>query len=88
MNLNIATERELTQLPRVGADKARKIAHYRAIRKGFRDWDDSARTPGLTEADVEAIQSRACIGPLPDAGFFVEGRRRSGRRPQRRTPGA
>ena len=63
MNLNAASEHELTQLPRIGADKARKIVHRRAIREGFRDWTDFASTPGITEADVEAIRSRARIGP-------------------------
>ena len=59
MNLNIATQRELTQLPRVGADKARKIVRYRALRKGFHDWADFARTPGISDEDVEAIRTRA-----------------------------
>jgi DNA uptake protein ComE-like DNA-binding protein len=59
MNLNSASERELTQLPRIGADKARRIVQYRAIRKGFRDWADFASTPGITAADVEAIRTRA-----------------------------
>jgi DNA uptake protein ComE-like DNA-binding protein len=63
LNLNGANEHELTQLPHIGADKARKIVHYRAIRKGFRDWADFASTPGITEADVEAIRARAWIGP-------------------------
>jgi len=63
MNLNAVSEHELTQLPRIGVDKARKIVHYRAIRKGFRDWDDFAGTPGIAEADVEVIRSRAWIGP-------------------------
>lgn len=63
MNLNAASEHELTQLPRIGANKARRIVHYRAIRKGFRDWADFARIPGMTEDDVEAIRSRAWIGP-------------------------
>jgi hypothetical protein len=67
INLNGADVRELTQLPRVGVDKARRIVHYRAIRRGFRDWADFARTPGITEEDVEAIRSRAWIGP-PEGG--------------------
>jgi len=48
INLNAASVRELTQLPRIAADKARKIVHYREVRKGFRDWDDVGRTPGST----------------------------------------
>ncbi|HSB72057.1 MAG TPA: helix-hairpin-helix domain-containing protein [Candidatus Methylomirabilis sp.] len=66
MNLNAAGEHELTQLPRIGADKARRIVRCRAIRKGFRDWEDFARTPGITAEDVEAIRMRAWIGPPAD----------------------
>ncbi len=81
MNLNSATERELTQLPRIGADKARRIVRYRAIRKGFRDWADFASTPGITAADVEAIRTRARIGPLPEEAWPALDRRRTGRGP-------
>jgi competence ComEA-like helix-hairpin-helix protein len=81
MNLNSATERELTQLPRIGADKARRIVHYRAMRQGFRDWSDFANTPGITKADVEAIRTRAWIGPPPQGAWFVADRRRTGRGP-------
>jgi len=65
IDLNVASVRELTQLPHVGADKARKIVHHRALRKGFRDWRDFADTPGVSEEDVEAIRRRAWIGPIP-----------------------
>jgi len=82
LNLNGAKEHELTQLPRIGADKARRIVHYRAIRKGFRDWADFASTPGITEADVEAIRTRAWIGPPAS----WSGSRSSWGKPQLRKP--
>ena len=63
IDLNTASEGELTQLPHVGVDRARKIIRCRAVRQGFRDWEDFAETLGLTEEDVEAIRSRAWIGP-------------------------
>jgi len=66
LNLNNANERELTQLPRIGADRARKIVQCRAIRRGFRDWDDLASTVGISEADVEAIRHKAWIGPFKE----------------------
>jgi len=82
VNLNTASEHELTQLPRIGADKARKIVHYRAIRKGFNDWTDFAQTPGITEEDVEAIRTRAWIGPAAEAeDAGAPPSRRTGRRP-------
>lgn len=66
VNLNSASERELTQLPRIGADRAKKIVHCRAVRRGFRDWDDLAATVGISEADVEAIRDKAWIGPFTE----------------------
>lgn len=69
IDLNTASVRELTQLPRVGIDKARRIVRYRAVRKGFRDWDDFGRVSGLRAEDVAAIRPRATIGaPLVSAG--------------------
>lgn len=79
INLNAASVRELTQLPRIAADKARKIVHYREVRKGFRDWDDVGRTPGITSADVEAIRTRAWLGPPRTRGWIGTDRRRTGR---------
>lgn len=88
INLNAASEHELTQLPRIGVDKARRIVHYRAVRKGFRDWADFAETPGITDADVEIIRSRAWIGPRPEQPNTPEERRRAVREPIRaRRPG-
>jgi DNA uptake protein ComE-like DNA-binding protein len=84
IDLNAARRKDLTQLPRIGADKARRIVRYRAVRKGFRDWSDFARTPGITEADLEAIRGRARIGPRPDGGRAAPDRRRQGREMVRR----
>ena len=83
VNLNAATEHELTQLPRIGVDKARRIVHHRADRKGFRDWDDFAETPGITAEDVEIIKLRAWIGPRPEQPSTAADRRRAVREPIR-----
>jgi hypothetical protein len=39
---------------------------YREVRKGFRDWDDVGRTPGITSADVEAISHVGLARPTQD----------------------
>jgi hypothetical protein len=65
LDLNAAAVRELTQLPGVGVDTARRIVARRAARRGFRDWSDFAATPGVRPDDAEAIRGRADIGPLP-----------------------
>jgi len=83
INLNAATEHELTQLPRIGVDKARRIVHHRTQRKGFRDWDDFAETPGVTAEDVEIIKLRAWIGPRPEQPSTAADRRRAVREPIR-----
>ena len=79
INLNDASENELTQLPRIGADLARRIVHYRAIRKGFRDWEDFAGTTGIVAKDAEAIRARAWIGPPTRPESMGRDRQRSGR---------
>lgn len=83
INLNTATEHELTQLPRIGVDKARRIVHHRTERKGFRDWDDFAETPGITAEDVGIIKLRAWIGPRPEQSSTAADRRRAVREPIR-----
>lgn len=88
INVNAATEHELTQLPRIGADKARRIVRHRTERKGFRDWDDFAETAGITAEEVEVIKSRAWIGPRPEQPSTPAERRRAVREPIRaRRPG-
>lgn len=81
INLNSAEEHELTQLPAIGADKAKRIILGRTIRKGFRDWEDFARTSGIPREDVQAIQTRAWIGPAPAEPDGTPAPRRAGRRP-------
>ncbi len=86
IDLNTASEHELTQLPRIGADTARRIVRHRAARKGFRDWGDFAETLGMSEADVDAIRSRAWIGPRPGQPTTIAERRRAVREPIRARP--
>jgi hypothetical protein len=83
IDLNAASEHELTQLPRIGVDRARRIVHHRTVRKGFRDWADFAATPGITPEDVEIIRPRAWIGPRPEGPTTIAERRRAVREPIR-----
>jgi len=86
VNLNAASEHDLTQLPRIGTDTARRIVHHRATRKGFRDWADFAETLGISDADLEAIKTRAWIGPRSGQPTTAAERRRAVREPIRARP--
>lgn len=86
INLNAAGEHELTQLPRVGVDTARRIVHCRATRKGFRDWADFAEALRMSDADVDAIKARAWIGPRSGQPNTAAERRRAVREPVRARP--
>ncbi len=81
VNLNSASERELTQLPRIGVDRAKKIVHCRAIRRGFRDWDDLVACVGISETDVEAIRQKAWIGPFAETALADHARAQTVRGP-------
>jgi predicted DNA-binding helix-hairpin-helix protein len=75
IDINSAKGEELTQLPRVGADTAKHIIHHRALRKGFRDWQDFAETLEIAPEDVAAIRTMAVIGPRCDEQPAREPRR-------------
>ncbi len=79
IDVNTASESELTQLPRIGVDKARRIVRCRDLRKGFRDWADFANTLGMSDADVDVIKARAEIGPRPELARTASDRRRNAR---------
>jgi hypothetical protein len=86
IDLNAASEHELTQLPRIGANTARRIVHLRTMRKGFRDWPDFAKTVGLPDPDIDAIKTRAWIGPATGSATTASERRRAVREPMRSRP--
>ena len=75
IDINSAREEDLTQLPRIGADRARHIIRHRMIRKGFRDWQDFAETLEIPAEDIAAIRTMAWIGPRSDALSAREPRR-------------
>jgi len=75
IDINSAREEDLTQLPRIGADRARHIINHRTIRKGFRDWEDFAETLEIPAEDIAAIRTMAWIGPRSDEQVAREPRR-------------
>jgi len=47
MDLNAATEQELTVIQGIGKDLAKKIVQHRLQNGSFKTWEDLKRIPGL-----------------------------------------
>ena len=47
MDLNTATEQDLTVIQGIGKDNAKKIVQHRLQNGCFKTWDDLKRVPGL-----------------------------------------
>jgi competence ComEA-like helix-hairpin-helix protein len=47
MDLNTATEQELTVIQGIGKDNAKKIVQHRLQNGSFKTWEDLRRIPGL-----------------------------------------
>ena len=47
MDLNTATEQELTVIQGIGKDNAKKIVQHRLQNGSFKTWEDLKRIPGV-----------------------------------------
>lgn len=56
VNINTASERELTRLPGVGPSTARKILEYRSQHGGFRTVDELMEVRGIGEVKLERMR--------------------------------
>lgn len=59
IDINSATEAELSALPRIGPALARRIVEDRAVSGDFSSVDDLDRVPGIGPRTVEAIRPHA-----------------------------
>ncbi len=65
INLNEATQDQLTLIPNIGPARADSIIKYRQSRQGgFHDIDDLKHVDGLNERIVEQIRPYLTVGPL------------------------
>lgn len=65
IDLNTASSRELTQLPGVGIDMARKIVAFRERHGGeIHEWEELLRIHGFPVERMEEIRERAVLTPV------------------------
>jgi competence protein ComEA len=56
MDLNTATEQELTVIQGIGQDNAKKIVQHRLQNGSFKTWDDLKRIPGLPSHMLDTLK--------------------------------
>lgn len=65
LNLNAATESQLAGLAPIGAVKAKAIVDYRTVNGCFKSIADLLKVKGITQADVDAVNSLVEVGSCP-----------------------
>ena len=56
MDLNTATEQELTVIQGIGQDNAKKIVQHRLQNGSFKTWEDLKRIPGLPPHMMDTLK--------------------------------
>ena len=56
MDLNTATEQELTVIQGIGKDNAKKIVQHRLQNGSFKTWEDLKRIPGLPPHVLDTLK--------------------------------
>jgi competence ComEA-like helix-hairpin-helix protein len=56
MDLNTATEQELTVIQGIGKDNAKKIVQHRMQNGSFKCWEDLRRIPGLAPHMLDTLK--------------------------------
>lgn len=65
IDLNSATSHEMTQLPGVSMDVARKIVAFRKRHGGeIHEWEELTRIHGFPEERIDEIRERAVLAPV------------------------
>ena len=60
MDLNTATEQELTVIQGIGKDNAKKIVQHRLQNGSFKTWEDLKRVPGLPPHLSDMLKRCGC----------------------------
>ncbi len=56
--MNKASAKDLSDQLEITPDEAAAIVKYREGKGGIKDWDDLAKTPGLTASKIEPLKKR------------------------------
>jgi competence protein ComEA len=64
VNINTATEKELIELPGIGAVIAKRIVEYRKAHGGFKSIDELKKVKGIGSKKFEAIKDRVTVGEV------------------------
>lgn len=65
VNINTATEQELTALPGIGAAKAKAIVAYREKNGAFKSVDELDNVKGIGPKLLEKLKPEASVSDLP-----------------------
>ena len=60
LDLNTATEQELSGIPGFGRDNAKKIVEYRNQHGPFKSWEDLNHVPGMLRSVLETLKHHGC----------------------------
>ena len=60
LDLNTATEQELTGILGMGRDHAKKIIEYRNQNGPFKSWEDLKRIPGMLGTMLDTLKRLGC----------------------------
>ena len=60
LDLNTATEQELTGIQAIGKDHAKKIIDYRNQNGPFTSWEDLKRIPGMPGNMMDTLKRQGC----------------------------
>jgi competence protein ComEA len=60
LDLNTATEQELTTVPGINKDNAKKIVEYRKQNGSFKSWEDLKQIPGLPGTMLDTLKHHGC----------------------------
>lgn len=61
LNINEATEEELTQLPGIGEELARRIVEYRVQNHAFQTVEDIMKVSGIGQGKFDALKDRITV---------------------------